>query len=333
MTTPVRIAVAGLGRIGRIHLENLVTKTPGADVIAVTDPFPESHAFAEQLGIGQIAPNFESLLDTKPDAVYICTPTDTHAAYVIAAAQAGAHIFCEKPVDLSIERVREVLTTVESAGVKLMVGFNRRFDPNFAKIQAMVAEGKVGKPHMIRITSRDPGPPPIEYIKVSGGMFLDMSIHDFDIARFLADSEVTEVYAKGSNLVDPAIGEAGDIDTATIVLTFANGATAVIDNSRQAVYGYDQRIEVFGSEGMVTAANETPDTHTYLNRDGVQSALPQHFFLERYAEAYAIESKAFIESIAKDTDLPVSGEDALAATAIAQAANQSMKDNAPVDLS
>ena len=332
MSAPVKIAVAGLGRIGRIHLENLVTKTAGAEVIAISDPFPESHAFAQQLGVTQIEPSFEALLAAQPDAVYVCTPTDTHADYVIAAAKAGVHVFCEKPIDLSIERVCEVLTAVESAGVKLMVGFNRRFDPNFAKIQSMVTEGKVGTPHMIRITSRDPGPPPIEYIKVSGGMFLDMSIHDFDIARFLAGSEVTEVYAKGSNLVDPAIGEADDIDTATMILTFANGATAVIDNSRQAVYGYDQRIEVFGSKGMVSAANETPDTHTYFNRDGVQSSLPQHFFLERYAEAYAIETKVFVDAIAADTEPPVSGQDALAATVIAHAANRSKQDNCPISL-
>ena len=328
----LRLGVAGLGRIGRIHFNNLARQVPGAIVVAAADPFVEARAFAEDQGAATYA-SFEELLGHEDlDAIAICSPTDEHASHVIAAANAQKHIFCEKPLDLSIDRVRETLEVVESAGVKLMLGFNRRFDPHFAKVKALVSEGKVGETHMIRMTSRDPAPPPIEFIKHSGGLFLDMTIHDFDMARYLADSEVVEVYARGANLIDPAIGEAGDIDSAVCVLTFENGATAVIDNSRQAVYGYDQRVEVFGSKGMVAIGNETPDRHELLTVDGVQGPLPQYFFLERYANAYIAEMQAFVRAIQNDLPMPVTGHDGLMALKLGLGAKQSAKENRPVKL-
>jgi myo-inositol 2-dehydrogenase/D-chiro-inositol 1-dehydrogenase len=251
---------------------------------------------------------------------------------LIEAARAGKQIFCEKPIHYQLERIDEALAEVDKAGVKLQIGFNRRFDPNFRKVRQMVAEGKVGEVHILRITSRDPAPPPIEYVKVSGGIFFDMTIHDFDMARYLSGSEVEEVYVAGGVRVDPRIGEAGDIDTAVVTLKFTNGAIGTIDNSRQAVYGYDQRVEVFGSKGMVAVANNTPDTHVYAAADGVHSAKPLYFFLERYTDSFIAELREFVAAVQNGTPTPVSGADGRAPVVIAMAATRSQREGRPVKL-
>jgi myo-inositol 2-dehydrogenase/D-chiro-inositol 1-dehydrogenase len=284
-------------------------------------------------GITTVFSNYKDVINhPEVEAVVICSPTDTHAAYIVEAAQAGKHIFCEKPVDLSLPVIQGALEAVAKAGVKLMVGFNRRFDPNFLKIKQMVTEGKIGDPHILKITSRDPAPPPAEYSAVSGGMFMDMTIHDFDMARYIAGSEVTEVYVKSAVLVDEAIGKAGDVDTAIVTLTFANGAIGVIDNSRKAVYGYDQRVEIFGSKGMACADNNYPENHRYFAADGVHGSLPLNFFMDRYLEAYANEMKIFCDSVVNNKPLPVSGDDGLKSVAIALAAKKSVAENRPVKL-
>jgi myo-inositol 2-dehydrogenase / D-chiro-inositol 1-dehydrogenase len=284
----LRFGVIGAGRIGKLHAENLATRIPRVEVLAVADLNLEAaQETADRLHIPTATPDFREILaDPRIDAVAICSSTDMHAQMVVEAADAGKHIFCEKPIDHDLVKIDKALEAVEKAGVKLQIGFNRRFDPNFRKVHQMIAEGRIGEPHILRITSRDPAPPPIEYVKVSGGMFLDMTIHDFDMARYLMCSEVSQIYAAAEVKVDAKIGEAGDVDTAVLTLHFENGAIGTIDNSRQAVYGYDQRVEVFGSLGMVAVSNNTPDTHVYCDGEGVHSAKPLYFFLERYSESF-----------------------------------------------
>src|SRR5512147_2731528 len=262
MTTKnnLRFGVIGAGRIGKIHAENLATRISGVEVAAIADVDSKAaQELAIRLHVPVAVEDYHAILaDPTIDAVAICSSTDTHARIVIEAAQAGKHIFCEKPIDHNLAKIDAALDAVDKAGVKLQIGFNRRFDPNFRKVRQMVRDGKIGDVHILRITSRDPAPPPIEYVKVSGGIFFDMAIHDFDMVRYLSGDEVEEVYVVGGVLVDPRIGEVGDIDTAITALTFKGGAIGSIDNSRKAVYGYDQRVEVFGSEGMVTALNNAP---------------------------------------------------------------------------
>lgn len=331
----INIGLIGAGRIGRVHAESLAYRVPGAQVIAVTD-FNQERAVqcAADFQIPQVVPDVPALLALADvDAVAICSSTDTHAEFITQAAQAGKHIFCEKPIALDLASIDAALAVVEQAGVKLQVGFNRRFDPNFKQAREMVAAGKIGTPHMVRITSRDPGPPPLDYIKVSGGMFIDMTIHDFDMARYLIDSEVEEIYALGAVLVDPEIGAAGDVDTAIITLRFANGAIGTIDNSRKAVYGYDQRVEVFGSAGNIAVSNNTPHRAVLSDADGVHGALPLHFFLERYMDAYVAEMEAFIQAIAQDTPVPATGNDGRIPVVMGLAAWKSHRENRPVKLS
>jgi myo-inositol 2-dehydrogenase/D-chiro-inositol 1-dehydrogenase len=331
----LKLGVIGTGRIGKVHIATLVQNVPQAVVVAVADVnLAAAKEFAATMGISAVYDNYRDVIN-HPDveAVVICSPTDTHAQYIVEAAKAGKHIFCEKPVDLSLAVIQGALDAVAAAGVKLMVGFNRRFDPNFAKIKQLVADGKIGDPHILKITSRDPAPPPAEYSAVSGGMFMDMTIHDFDMARFIVGSEVTEVYVKSAVLVDEAIGKAGDVDTAIITLTFANGAIGVIDNSRKAVYGYDQRVEIFGAKGMACADNNYPENHRYFDGDGVHGSLPLNFFMDRYLEAYANEMKIFCDAVINNLPLPVSGDDGLKSVAIALAAKKSVKENRPVKLS
>ena len=257
----LKLGVIGTGRIGKVHIATLVQSVPHAVVAAIADTNLESaNEVGKYFGLTSVFNDYKDVINhPEVEAVVICSPTDTHARYIVAAAKAGKHIFCEKPVDLSLGVIQEAIDAVNTSGVKLMVGFNRRFDPNFLKIKQLVVEGKIGDPHILKITSRDPSPPPAEYSAVSGGMFMDMTIHDFDMARYIAGSEVTEVFTNATVLVDPEIGKAGDVDTAIITLTFANGAIGVIDNSRKAVYGYDQRVEIFGSKGMISADNNYPD--------------------------------------------------------------------------
>ncbi len=267
--------------------------------------------------------------DPEIDAILIGSPSSEHAPQLIECAEAGKHIFCEKPIALDPEIIRNALAEVDKSGVKLQVGFNRRFDPNFAAVQQQVASGALGEPHIIRITSRDPAPPPAEYVAGSGGMFLDMTIHDFDMARFLSGSEVTEVHAYGAVLIDPEIGKAGDIDTAVISLKFANGALGIIENSRKAVYGYDQRVEFFGSKGAAMADNNTPTSMVVFNESGTIRDKPLYFFLERYEAAFIDEMKAFVNAIREDKTTAVSGKDGLAPVLIALAAQDSLKRGKP----
>lgn len=335
MSTKVNVGIIGAGRIGKVHAENLACRIPQARPIAIADLFLEAaERCAADCQIPSAVQDYRQILE-NPDieAVVICSSTDTHARMIEEAAAVGKHIFCEKPIDFDLARIDRALEAVDKAGVKLQIGFNRRFDPNFKRVREMVATGKIGVPHILRITSRDPAPPPIEYIKVSGGIFLDMTIHDFDMARYLMGSEVSEIYATGGVMVDPRIGQAGDIDTAVITLRFENGAIGTIDNSRRAVYGYDQRVEVFGSGGMVAVSNNTPDTAVYSNAEGVHSSLPLFFFVERYIEAYVAEMKEFIECIQQDKTPPVTGLDGRIPVVMGYAAMKSYEENRPVRLS
>ena len=330
----IRVGVIGAGRIGRIHTENLARRVDGARAVAVCDPLIASAAeWLSELGIEQTYADYRELLGRDDiDAVYICSPTDTHTQIVADAAEAGKHILCEKPIDLSVRKVKETLETVRQAGVSMQVGFNRRFDRNFATIEREVANGRVGKVHIVKITSRDPEPPPLSYVKSSGGLFLDMTIHDFDMAEFVSGNRVETVSAAGAVLIDPEIGAAGDIDTAVVTLRFENGALCVIDNSRKAAYGYDQRVEVFGSEGMICAENETPDSLRRFTANAEERSKPHWFFLERYAEAYVEESRAFVEALRTGTDVPVGGDAGLRAIVIASAANKSLAEGRPVSI-
>jgi myo-inositol 2-dehydrogenase/D-chiro-inositol 1-dehydrogenase len=331
----IRFGVIGAGRIGKIHAENLMLRVPGATVVAVADPVVDAaKQTAESLHIPQALSDYHAILsDPNVDAVAICSSTNTHAQMIVEAAQAGKQIFCEKPIAYDLKKIDDALDAVKKAGVKLQIGFNRRFDPNFRRVREMVAEGKIGEPQILRITSRDPAPPPIEYVKVSGGIFFDMTIHDFDMARYLVGSDAEEIFAAGGVMVDPKIGEAGDIDTAIITLRFKNGAIGTIDNSRKAVYGYDQRVEVFGSGGMVASMNNTPDSNVYANADGVHSAKPLYFFLERYMASFIDEVKAFVECVQKNTPPPVTGIDGRIPVLMGMAANKSYREKRSVKLS
>jgi len=329
-TTSVNIGVIGAGRIGRVHAEHLATRIPAARLAAVADINPTAAAeLAARLGVPAYTDPRYLFDDPDITAVAICSNTDTHARLIMEAAQAGKHIFCEKPIDLDLARIDEALRAVAAAGVKLMVGFNRRFDPSFRKARELVANGAIGTVHVLRITSRDPAPPPLAYVRVSGGLFLDMTIHDFDMARYLG-GEVEEVFAAGGVLVDPAIGAAGDIDTAIVLLRLQSGALGAIDNSRRAVYGYDQRVEVFGSDGMVAVGNRTADSHVLSDARGVHSALPLYFFMERYTESFLAEMVAFVDCLREDKPPPVSGQDGRQAVVIALAAQQSLREQRPV---
>ena len=331
----ITIGVIGAGRIGKVHTETIARSVPEAQVVAITDiNIAAAQELADRFRVKSVSDDYRSVIQ-NPDvaAVFICSPTDSHAKYTIEAAKAGKHVFCEKPIALDLETIRSVVQTVDKCRVKFMVGFNRRFDANFKKIKQMVVEGEIGELHVMKITSRDPAPPPPEYIAGSGGMFLDMTIHDFDMARFIAGDEVDEVFAVGAVKVDQAIGRAGDIDTAIITLKFKSGALGVIDNSRQAVYGYDQRLEVFGSGGMVKVDNNAPDNHIYYGPDGVHSSLPLNFFMDRYIEAYASEIREFCQDVAEDKPVSVGGRDGLMSIAIGLAAKKSLAEHRPVKLS
>ncbi len=331
----IKVGVIGAGRIGKIHAETLATRVPGAVVEAIADVnITAAQELAEKLHIPHVYSDYKKIMeDPTIDAVAICSSTNTHADLMIEAAAAGKHIFCEKPVDHSLAKIDKAIAAVNKAGVKCQIGFNRRFDPNFKKLRDLVKEGKIGDLQILRITSRDPAPPPAEYVKTSGGMFLDMTIHDFDMARYLSDSEVEEVSTFGGVMVDPAIGAAGDIDTAIIMLKFANGAIGTIDNCRKAVYGYDQRAEVFGSGGMAATANNTPNTSVYSDAEGVHAEKPLYFFLERYMDSFVAEMRDFIAAVREYTVTPVTVEDGRVPVVIAMAAKRSLDENRPVRLS
>lgn len=330
----MKIGLVGAGRIGMLHGELLSYNIPGAEIKTVAEVYLNKiEKWAKNLHILNLTTDYKEILkDPEIDAVLICSSTDTHAQLIIEAARAGKHIFCEKPIDFNIKKIKQALNAVEAAGVKLQIGFNRRFDHNFRKVHEIVAAGKIGDVHIVKITSRDPAPPPIEYIKVSGTIFLDMTIHDFDMARYLSLSEVEEVYTQGAVLIDPAIGKAGDVDTAIITLRFKNGAMGVIDNSRQAVYGYDQRVEVFGSKGSVEVKNDFPNSTTISTAECVTSEKPYYFFLERYKMSYIEELKAFVDAVANDKAPLITGNDGLQPVIIGTAALQSLRKKRPVKI-
>lgn len=324
MNGKLRIGVIGAGRIGKLHSNNLANRVPNAQLVCISDVYePAAKAQAEKLGIAYTTDYHDILNDPTIDAVFICSSTDTHSPISIEAAKAGKHIFCEKPIDHDLDKIKAVLEEVKKSGVKYQVGFNRRFDRNFKHVHDVVKNGGIGDVHIVKVTSRDPEAPPISYVKVSGGIFVDMTIHDFDMVRYLSGSEVDEVSTFGACLVDPEIGKAGDVDTCIINLRFRNGALGVIDNSRQAVYGYDQRIEVFGSRGCITADNETANNTTYYTADGVMKEKPLWFFLERYNDAFIQEETEFVKACLEDTETPVGSFDGLQPVRIAIAAKKS----------
>lgn len=332
----VKVGIIGTGRIGKVHITSISTRVKDAVIKTAADPFmnEETAAWAKSMGVEHTTKDYMEIInDPEIDAVLICSSTDTHSPISIQAIKAGKHVFCEKPIDHDINKIKEVIAALEGTGLKYQVGFNRRFDHNFEAVQQAVAAGKIGKPQIIKITSRDPEPPSPAYVKVSGGMFLDMTIHDFDMVRFLAGCDATEVYVQGGCLVDPAIGEAGDVDTAVITLQMENGAIAVIDNCRKAVYGYDQRAEVFGSEGMVAVTNDSSSNAVISNANGVTGEKPLFFFLERYMDAYGKEVSAFIDAIVNDKETPLGVEDGLKPVLMGLAAKKSLEEHRPVKIS
>ena len=331
----IGVGVIGTGRIGRVHIDHLCQNIPNAEVLSICSLDTDiAKTLSEQHSIPHITSQYNQLLDNSDiDAIVVASSTDTHVEICQAAAHAGKHIFCEKPIALDLTAIEETLTIVKNTGVKFQVGFNRRFDVNFQRLQEVILQGEIGEPHIVRITSRDPAPPSLEYIKVSGGLFLDMTIHDFDMARYLIGDEVEEIYAVGDVNVDPKIGEVGDIDTAVITLRFKNGVLGTIDNSREAVYGYDQRVEVFGSKGMVSVGNSITDTVTSTVKNGSITSLPHYFFIERYKQAYLTEMESFIQCIIEDTEPMVSGEDGKLPIQMGYAALKSLSENRPVGIS
>ncbi len=333
----VKVGIIGAGRIGKVHTRGIVSGVRNAQIKTIADPFmnDETAAWIKSIsGDIQVTKDYKEILQDKEiDAVIICSSTDTHSSISIEAIEAGKHVFCEKPIDHDIEKIKKVIAALEKANVKYQVGFNRRFDHNFKAVKEAIVAGKIGTPHIIKVTSRDPEPPSLEYVKVSGGMFLDMTIHDFDMVRYLAGCDATEVYVESAVLVDKGIGEAGDVDTAVITLKMENGAIAVIDNSRKAVYGYDQRAEVFGSGGMVATANDSLSTAVISNENGVTGEKPLYFFLERYMASFCEEMNQFIDAIEKDTDTPLGVIDGLKPVIMGLAAKKSVQEHRPVKIS
>lgn len=331
----LNLGLIGAGRIGRLRAEHLSHRICSANLLLVADPYEEAaRECAQRYAIPAYQQDYRAILE-HPDieAVVICSSTDTHAGIIEEAAQAGKHIFCEKPIALDLASIDRALDAVRRAEVKLQVGFNRRFDANSRRVRRAVDQGEVGRPCILSVVSRDPAPPSIEYIRASGGMFLDMTIHDFDMARFLIGSEVEEIFAQAGALNNPEIGVAGDADTALVLLQFSNGALGTISNSRQAAYGYDQRVELLGSAGAISTENNYPNTAILSTASGIHRDLPLYFFLERYSESFVAEMAAFIDAVLQDTPVLVTGLDGRASVIMALAANKSLAEHRPVRLS
>jgi len=326
----VNVGLIGAGRIGKLHGDNLL-QNQKVSIKAITDPFMDNN-WAKSRQLNVVSSPEVIFEDPTIDAVFIMSPSTMHAEQIIQAAKAGKHIFCEKPIALDPILIQEALDVVKKSKVKLQVGFNRRFDPNFSYLKEIYSSGKIGNLYMVKIIARDPSPPPAEYVSQSGGMFLDMTIHDFDMVRFLSGSEVVEVYAAGAVLVDDAIGEAGDIDTAITTLTLENNALAVIDNSREAVYGYDQRIELFGSMGSISAENNTATRTILKTENGTISERPLDFFLERYQDSFRLEVNEFFTAILEDRNITANGEAGLVSILIGLAAKKSFAENRPIKI-
>ena len=336
MAKKLRIGLLGAGRIGKLHGTNLQNSVPNAEVVVAADPFMNEamEEWAASVGIAKTTKNPDEVFaDPDIDAVFITSSTDTHADFLIKAAKAGKHIFCEKPIDTNIPRIKEAIAAAEAAGVKLQVGFVRRFDKNHKAVADTAASGELGKRYVVKVTSRDPEGPPMAYVAVSGGIYMDMAIHDFDMVRYLSGSEVTEVYAMGTVLTDPGYAEYNDVDTSIVTLKFENGAIGVIDNCRTAPYGYDQRVEVHCEKGCVQDNNVCNNTAFISTGESVKSALPTWFFLERYNDAFIQEEKEFCDAVLNDTPVPVCGNDGLQPVRIAYAAIKSLAEGRPVKMS
>lgn len=331
----LNVGIIGAGRIGKVHAATLAYRIPSARMLAVADVnLAAAQQVAAQFGIPVATDDPSKVFDNKEiDAVLVCSSTDTHAKFTAAAAAAGKHIFCEKPIAHDLHEIDQALAAVEKAGVKLQIGFNRRFDANFARVRQAIVTGEIGTPALLHIISRDPSPPPIAYVKVSGGMFVDMTIHDFDMARFLIGAEVEEIYTQAGITVDPAIGEAGDVDTAVIMLKYVNGVIGTIDNCRRASYGYDQRVEVLGSKGAIATANNYPNAATVSDGASVRRDLPLNFFMDRYTESFANEIAAFVDAVLHDRPTPVTGYDGRVPVVMGLAAGKSYREGRPVKLS
>jgi len=333
-TNILNVGIIGAGRIGKVHAETLAFRLPEARILAIADVNREAaQAMAARCGIPTVTESSAAVLaNSEIEAVLICSSTNTHADLIVQAAQAGKHIFCEKPIAHNLGQIDRALAAVEAAGVKLQIGFNRRFDANFARVRQAVASGEIGTPRLMHIISRDPAPPPVAYVRVSGGMFMDMTIHDFDMARFLIGDEVEEIYASGGVMVDPEIGQAGDLDTALIVLRFRNGVIGSIDNCRQAAYGYDQRVEILGSEGKIATDNCYPNQAMVSTGKMVRKDLPLNFFMDRYTESFASELRSFVTAVREKRPTAVTGIDGRIPVVMALAARKSYDEHRPVRL-
>ncbi len=333
-TQKLHIGIIGAGRIGRVHAETLAFRLPESRILAIADINREAaQAVAARCGIPTVAESSaEIIADARIEAVLICSSTDTHADLIVQAAKAGKHIFCEKPIAQSLRQIDCALAAVEAAGVKFQIGFNRRFDANFARVRHAVVSGEIGSPRMLHIISRDPAPPPLAYIRVSGGIFMDMTIHDFDMARFLIGDEVEEIYTSAGVMVDPEIGRAGDLDTALIVMRFRNGVIGTIDNSRQAAYGYDQRVEILGSDGSIATDNCYPNQAVVSTGKMVRKDLPLNFFMDRYTQSYSDELRSFVAAVREKRPTEVSGIDGRIPVVMALAARKSYDEHRPVRL-
>jgi myo-inositol 2-dehydrogenase/D-chiro-inositol 1-dehydrogenase len=335
MTTRLRFGLIGAGRIGPVHAETLASRVPQAHLVAIADlNQPLAQSVAARFNIPRIlASGNEIIADPDVDVVAICSPTDTHAGLIVAAARAGKHIFCEKPISLSLREIDRALAAVDRAGVKLQVGFNRRFDSNFLRVRQAVATGEIGVPNLFHIVSRDPFPPPLAYLRPSGGIFLDMMVHDFDMARFLLGEEVEEIYAQGAVMIDPAFAREDDFDTAVVLLRFQSGAIGTIDNSRKSTFGYDQRVEILGSKGKIATENRYPNQVQISGEKSVYSDLPYSFFMQRYPDSFTAEIVAFTQSVLEDKPVQVTGADSRMPVVMALAANKSSQEHRPVRLS
>jgi myo-inositol 2-dehydrogenase / D-chiro-inositol 1-dehydrogenase len=333
-TKKLNVGILGAGRIGRVHAESLAFRLPETKIVAITDINQKAaQELAARCGIPKVAASAEEILgDETIEAVLICTNTPTHAELIVKAAQAGKHIFCEKPIALELDKIDWALEAVKAAGVKLQVGFNRRFDSNFLRVRQAVADGEIGKPSLMHIISRDPAPPPMEFVRTSGGIFRDMMIHDFDMARYLMGDEVEEIYAAGGVLVEPGFKAEDDLDSAVVVLHFRGGAIGTIDNSRKAVFGYDQRVEILGSKGKIASENRFANEVVVSGEKSVYTDLPLNFFMQRYTESFALELELFVQAVLEDKATPVTGEDARVPVVMALAARKSYDEHRPVRL-
>jgi myo-inositol 2-dehydrogenase/D-chiro-inositol 1-dehydrogenase len=330
------VGVIGAGRIGKIHIENILSNIPGLKLKTVADINidDQMNEWANKVGVPLLIQDADDIFsDSEIDVVIIASSTDTHVKFIQKAAHMKKDVFCEKPIDTNLNNIKETLKIVKNEGIKLMIGFNRRFDKNFKRVREIVTSGQIGIPQIIKVTARDPALPSMEYIKSSGGMFFDMTIHDWDMVRFQSGSEVEEVYATGAVLVDPEVGKIGDIDTAAIILKLKNSSIGIIDNSRQAVYGYDQRVEVFGSKGCAVAGNEPSNTIRLFTAEKTKEDNIPYFFLERYMESYALELQSFFECLRNNNEPSPNGEDGLINAIIATAVQRSFEENRPVKIS